>query len=64
MKRYFYLLFGAFIITAAGCETVNEAGRTGGRAVGEVTNTVGTVTEGGAEAVQGTVTDEENPYGR
>lgn len=48
----------------AGCQTVQEAGQATGRAVGTVTNTVGSVTEGGAETVQGEVAPEENPYGR
>lgn len=47
-----------------GCETVKEGGRTVGRGIGETANTVGTISEGGAEAVQGKTTDEENPYGR
>jgi len=60
------LLFVLFILAmvSAGCETVKKGGRTVGRATGEVMDTVGTVTEGGAEAVQGKVTDKENPYGR
>jgi len=48
----------------SGCETVNEAGRTTGKVVGEVMNIPGSVTEGGAEAIQGSIKDEENPYGR
>lgn len=47
-----------------GCETVNKAGNKTGEVIGETMNTVGSVTEGGAEAVQGSVTSEENPFGR
>jgi hypothetical protein len=53
-----------FTIALCGCETVRKAGETTGEVVGEGANTLGTVTEGGAGAVQGEVTSEENPYGR
>jgi hypothetical protein len=47
-----------------GCETVHKVGNTAGAVVGETANAVGSVTEGGAGAVQGEVTDAENPYNR
>ena len=64
MKQLFIICLFLSAVVLSGCETINEAGRTTGRAVGEVANTVGTVTEGGAEAVQGGVSKEENPYNR
>lgn len=57
---YLFICVMAFI----GCETVNKAGNKTGEVIGETMNTVGSVTEGGAEAVQGSVTSEENPFGR
>ena len=47
-----------------GCETVHKVGNTAGAAVGEGANAIGSVTEGGAGAVQGKTTSEENPSGR
>lgn len=60
--RFIYLFI--VVLAFSGCETVNEAGRTTGKVVGEVMNIPGSVTEGGAEAIQGSIKDEENPYGR
>jgi hypothetical protein len=57
-------MFLAVSCVLMGCETVHKAGHTAGTAVGKTVNTVGSVTEGGAEAVQGKVTSEENPYDR
>jgi len=64
LKNYYMLFLILLVFTLIGCETVNEAGRTTGRVIGEGANTVGTITEGGAEAVQGSTTRAENPYGR
>ena len=52
----------AFILT--GCETIKEGGRKVGAVAGETANTIGSVSEGGAEAVKGKETNAENPYGR
>ena len=49
---------------ATGCEATKKAGNAAGSVVGETTNVVGSVTDGGAAAVQGKTTSEENPYGR
>jgi hypothetical protein len=65
MVKKWTILFSLIIcIALTGCETVHKAGNTTGAAVGETFNAVGSVTEGGAEAVQGKTTSEENPYGR
>ena len=64
MKKLLPLLCVIFSVALAGCETVHKAGETTGKAVGETANAVGSVTEGGAEAVQGKTTPEENPYNR
>lgn len=53
------ILFSIFIFI--GCESVNNAASTTGKATGEVFNTVGKITESGAETIKG---EEENPYGR
>jgi len=52
------------VLAFIGCETINEAGRTTGKVVGETMNATGSVTEGGAEAIQGSIKTQENPYGR
>lgn len=64
MNYFLIILCVVFSVATAGCETVHKAGRATGKAVGETTNALGSVTEGGAEAVQGEVTPEENPYDR
>jgi predicted small secreted protein len=65
MVKNFILVFSLICsVMLAGCETVHKVGNTAGAAVGEVTNAVGSVTEGGAEAVQGKTTAQENPYNR
>ena len=64
MKNSYVIFLLVLSVTLIGCETVHKAGRTTGAAVGEVTNAIGSVTEGGAEAVQGKTTEEENPYNR
>ncbi len=47
-----------------GCSAVHEGTRKTGEVIGEGANAVGGLSEGGAGAVQGRTTDEENPYGR
>lgn len=64
VKNFLFILFIVFSIALTGCETVHKAGETTGKAIGETTNVLGSVTEGGAEAVQGKTTPEENPYDR
>ena len=64
MKNYFLILFLLMAVTFTGCETVRKAGNKTGEVIGEGANTLGTVTEGGAEAIQGKTTSEENPYDR
>jgi hypothetical protein len=64
VKNYILILCCIIVVTMTGCETVRKAGETTGAAIGETMNTVGSVTEGGAEAVQGKTTPEENPYNR
>jgi hypothetical protein len=51
------------VVTLVGCETVKQGGRKSGEIIGEGANIVGSVTEGGADAIQGK-TNEDNPYGR
>lgn len=58
------ILFVICSVMLTGCETVHKAGNVTGKAIGETTNAVGSVTEGGAEAVQGKTAPEENPYDR
>ncbi|MBN1870412.1 MAG: hypothetical protein JW847_07565 [Candidatus Omnitrophica bacterium] len=64
MNKSFMISFVILSMGLAGCETVHKAGNAVGTAVGATANAVGSVTEGGAEAVQGEVKPEENPYGR
>ena len=64
MKNFFLILVLISSGICVGCETVHKVGETTGAAVGEVTNAVGSVTEGGAGAVQGKTTAKENPYNR
>ncbi|MCK5015052.1 MAG: hypothetical protein KAS66_14675 [Candidatus Omnitrophica bacterium] len=64
MKNLTILFCIILSVALAGCETVHKAGNATGSAVGETFNALGSVTEGGAEAVQGKTTPEENPYGR
>lgn len=47
-----------------GCEATKDVGRTSGRIVGEGSNIVGSISDGGAEAIQGKITENENPYRR
>lgn len=58
------VVFMMLSVVLIGCETVHKAGETTGAAVGEGANALGSVTEGGAGAIQGKTTPEENPYGR
>ena len=62
VKSWLLIVLCAVFLT--GCESINKAGRATGSVIGETTNVVGSVTEGGAEAVQGKTTSKENPYGR
>ena len=65
MVKNFFLILCIFLSVAlTGCETVHKAGETAGAVVGKGANTLGSVTEGGAEAIQGKTTPEENPYNR
>jgi hypothetical protein len=64
VKNIFLMAAVLFSFVLMGCETVNKAGNAAGAVVGETANTVGSVTEGGAGAVQGEVTPEENPFNR
>ena len=47
-----------------GCEPARTATTETGRVIGETTRVIGGVTDGGAEAVKGKETNEENPFGR
>ena len=58
------IILGNFLITLTGCETVKAGGRQVRGVVGETANTVGPVTEGGAQAIQGKEKPQDNPYGR
>ncbi len=60
------LLIAAIVLCFGlmGCETAQKVGNTAGAAVGEGANVIGSVTKGGAEAIQGKTTPEENPYDR
>ena len=51
-------------LVMTGCAATKKVGETTGNVIGETGNIVGSVTEGGAEAVQGKTTKEENPFGR
>ena len=64
MRNFLIVMFVMFSIALAGCETVHKAGEATGAVVGEGANALGSVTEGGAEAIQGKTTPEENPYNR
>ncbi|MFC1594450.1 hypothetical protein ACFL38_03895 [Candidatus Omnitrophota bacterium] len=61
-------LVGIYIVVAAfsllGCETVHKAGKETGKVAGKTMETVGSVSEGGAEVYHGGETEEENPFGR
>ena len=58
-------LLGIFCICIfTGCETAHKATYKGGEYLGKGANVVGGVAEGGASAVKGPETSEENPYGR
>ena len=65
MNKLFVMIF-VMVLSAGlmGCETVHKAGEATGTVIGETTNEVGSVTTGGAKAVQGKTTAEENPYNR
>ncbi len=64
--RFLAVLVAVWLIGSGlwGCETVHEVTKTGGKAIGEGANALGGLSEGGSEAIQGPVTNEENPYGR
>ena len=64
MKNFFLILCIFLSIVLSGCETVHKAGETTGAVVGEGANVFGSVTESGAEAIQGETTPDENPYNR
>ena len=64
MNKFLFLSIMMILFLVTGCETTKKVGNTAGQVVGEGTNIAGSVTEGGAEAVQGKIRKEENPYGR
>ena len=64
MKNFFFIVCIFLSVAFTGCETVHKAGNATGAAVGEGANALGSVTKGGAEAIQGKTASEENPYGR
>ncbi|MCK5180158.1 MAG: hypothetical protein KAR32_11570 [Candidatus Omnitrophica bacterium] len=64
VRNFLIVLFIIFSTVLAGCETVHKAGETTGAVVGEGASALGSVTKGGAEAIQGKTTPEENPYNR
>ena len=64
MKRNARLLLVILCLFALGCETAQKATTEAGKVIGKTTNVIGGVADGGAEAVKGTETEEENPYGR
>lgn len=64
VRNFLIVLFMIFSTALAGCETVHKAGETTGAVVGKGANVLGSLTEGGAEAIQGKTTPEENPYNR
>ena len=64
MKNCFLIVVFVVSVGLSGCETVHKAGNAAGAAVGEGANVIGSVTEGGAGAIQGKTTSEENPYNR
>ncbi len=57
----YILLFAASVL---GCETVHGAAKETGKVAGKTMETVGGLSEGGAEVYHGGETDEENPYSR
>ena len=64
MKNFLPVLFVILSVALTGCETIHKAGETTGAVIGEGANALGSVTEGGTEAIQGKTTPEENPYNR
>ena len=64
MRTVKFLVCIFFISLFYGCETAHQVTKETGKVIGEGANVVGGISEGGAEAVQGQVTNEENPYGR
>ena len=60
------IFLGTFLLALAlnGCETVHKGGEAVGSVIGETTSAVGSVTDGGAKAVQGKEKPGDNPYGR
>ena len=64
MKPIKYVLLFGWIVMQFGCAAGEKVATEGGKFIGKTTNAVGGITEGGAEAVKGEETPEENPYGR
>ncbi|MBN2483996.1 MAG: hypothetical protein JXD21_07350 [Candidatus Omnitrophica bacterium] len=62
VKSIFFCILATLLLT--GCETAQKATTETGRYIGKGANVVGGITAGGAEAVKGEETSEENPYAR
>lgn len=62
LKSLIFCLFAFSLL--AGCETAQRATTETGRYIGKGANVVGGITAGGAEAVKGEETSQENPYNR
>jgi len=62
LRHLIYMILCSALLT--GCTAAKKVGETGGQVIGETANITGSVTEGGAGAVQGKTTKEENPFGR
>ncbi|MFC1704617.1 hypothetical protein ACFL1E_07560 [Candidatus Omnitrophota bacterium] len=64
MRGLLALYMMVCVFSLVGCETVHSAAKKTGEVAGETMETMGGLSEGGAEAYHGGETEEENPMGR